>query len=111
MIVGPPAERPAELPVAFSNGKIVDAGVPDPVETVLIILPVLIAVGTKPVTRIVPPLVRETNCDVISRERPQLFDQPVFQLLGPLSLHEVDDGRSPGGELSPVSPPRIHRIP
>src|SRR5580704_12050131 len=99
MIVRPAAQRPVELPVVFGNGKIVDASVPHPVETVLVILPVLIAVGTKPVTRIVPPLVREANRDVISRERPQLFDQAIFQLPRPLALQEFYDGRSPGGEL------------
>ena len=62
-----------ELPVAFGNGKIVDAGVPHAVETMLVVLPVLIAVGTKPVTRIVPPFVRETNRDAIPCKRPQLF--------------------------------------
>ena len=100
MIVRTPALRPVELPVAFGNGKIVDAGVPHPVETVLVKLPVFIAVRTKPVARIIPPLVRETNRDVISRERPHLFDQPVFPLLRPLALQELDDGRSPGDELS-----------
>lgn len=49
MVVRPPAQRPVELPLVLGNRKIVDAGVPDPVETVRIKLPVLIAVGTKPV--------------------------------------------------------------
>ena len=89
MLVRPPPQRPVELPVAFRNGEIVDAGVPHPVETVLVILPILIAIGTKPVPRIVPPLVRETNRDVISSEGPQLFDQPIFQLLRPLALSAI----------------------
>src|SRR5580658_10369058 len=110
MIVRPPAQRPVELPLAFGNGKIVDTSVPHIVKAVVVKLPVLIAIGTKPVTGIVAPLVRETNRDAISCERPQLFDQPILQLLRPFALQEFDDGSSPGGELGPISPSRIHRI-
>ena len=54
-------------------------------------LPVLVAVGAKPVPGVVVPLVGESHRDPVVVERPQLLDQPVVQLLGPLPGQERDD--------------------
>ena len=57
-----------------------------------------------PVTRIVVPLVSKANCDPVPSEGPEFLDQPVVQLLGPLSSEESDDFASSVDELGPVPP-------
>src|SRR5262245_41737994 len=58
-------ERPVIFAICFQNGKIVDAGKPEGHEAVLIKFPVLIAIGAKPVTRIIVPLVSEAYRDAV----------------------------------------------
>src|SRR6185295_20186296 len=99
MIVGPASQRPAELALGLGDDDVVDAGVTPAHQSELIELPVLVAVGTEPVTRVVVPLVREAHRDAIALAGPHFLDEPVVELLRPLALQEFDDGRAPGEEL------------
>src|SRR5690348_4939176 len=83
---------------------------PAPHESELVELPVLVAVGTEPVARIVVPFVGEAHRDAISLAGPDFLDEPVVELPGPLALQEFDDGRAPGEELRAVAPRTIYRV-
>src|SRR5712664_1685190 len=104
MIIGTTAQWPTILALGFLDRKIVDACVPCAHQTVLVELPVLVAIGPEPVPGIVVPFVREPNGDTISVEGPKLFNQAVIELLRPLALEERDDLRSSVHELRPISP-------
>src|SRR6266403_6002260 len=110
MAVRTSANRPAILPVRFPEGKIVDAGQPQPHQAILVELPVLVAVRAVPIPRVIVPLIREADCNPMSPEGPKLLDQPVVQLLVPLARKEGDDLWPSVDELRAVPPARIQRI-
>src|SRR5215467_10093215 len=70
----------------------------------LIELPVLVAVAAEPVPAVVVPLVGETHGDAVVAERPYLLDQPVVELLIPLTLKELLDGLAALKELRAITP-------
>src|SRR5215471_7930517 len=107
MIVGPPPERPVILAIAGSNGEIVDAGYPASHEALVIELPVLVAVRPEPATRVVVPLVSETNSNSVALTSPKFLDQPVVELLDPLASEELLDRLPAGEELRAVAPHAI----
>jgi hypothetical protein len=76
---------PPHLPVGLCNWQVVDTGKPFLHEAVGIELPVLVAIGTKPVSRIVVPLIGKPDGNSCLRPSPQLLDQSVFELLIPLT--------------------------
>ena len=47
--------------------------------------------GAKPVAGVIVPFTDETNRNAIFRERSQLFDQPILELLRPFARRERDD--------------------
>src|SRR5262245_55859476 len=104
MVVGPPAERPAILPIDGSNWEIVDAREPASHEPPLIEFPVLVAVRPEPVTRVVVPLIGKANRDAVALISPELLDQSVVELLGPLAGQKLLDGLAPGEELRAIAP-------
>ena len=57
-------KRPVVFPVALRNRQVVDAGIAELHQSLVIELPVLVAVGTKPLTAVVVPFVSVTNGDV-----------------------------------------------
>src|SRR5262249_3087135 len=105
MIVRATALRPAILALRLVDRHVVDAGVPDPHQALVVELPVLVPVGPEPLARRVAELVGEAHRDAVGPERPQLLDQPVLQLVGPLPLEEGDDLAAPVEELRAVPPP------
>src|SRR5690348_10313069 len=76
----------------------------------LVELPVLVAVGTEPLTRVVVPFVGEAHRDPCAFERPDFLDESIVELLRPLALEELDDGRAPGKELCAITPRAIYRV-
>ena len=85
-IIRPRAITPSEQEVAFSDRNIIDAGLTSAHQAVLGKFPVLIAMGSEPLTLGVVPLILETNSDTVVAARPDLFDQFVIQLFGPFAL-------------------------
>src|SRR5215813_9576657 len=102
MPIGTATRRPMILALRFLDRKVVDGGKPCGHEPVVIKLPVLIAIGAIPVTRVVVPLVSKAYCDAVPSERPQLLDEPVVQFLGPLARQESNDFVSSVDELRAV---------
>ena len=61
-------------------------------------------------TAVVVPLVREANGDAIAAHRPELLDQTVVQLPGPLAPQELHDGLTAGNELGAIAPYAVDRV-
>src|SRR5258705_2735198 len=110
MLVGPPSQRPPVPPVGLADRQIVDARDPPPHEAAGIELPVLVPVGAEPLAAVVAPLVGEPDRDPVLVKRPQLLDEPVLQLAGPLPGEELDDRVPAGEELGAVAPDAVHRV-
>lgn len=74
MIVRAPALWPAKQPFGLLDWEVVNRGVPAVHDALVIEFPVLVAIGTVPLPRIIPPFVLETDGNSISGKHPKLFD-------------------------------------
>src|SRR5204863_391346 len=92
---------------AGEERQVVDRGDAPAHQTALVELPVLVAVGAKPVTRIVVPLVGEAHRDPILAEGPDLLDEPVVELATPLAAQKRLDLGASVQKLGPISPHRV----
>src|SRR5262245_39312828 len=79
-------------------------------QTMFIELPILIAVGTKPVSRIVMTFISEANGDPIVLKGPQFLDQPVVEFPRPFAPKKGDDLLSADEEFGSVSPPALFAV-
>src|SRR5262245_1464482 len=79
-------------------------------QTVFIELPVLIAVGSKPVSRIVVTFISEAHGDPIVLKRPQFLDQPVVEFPRPFASKKGDNLLPADEEFGPVAPPALFAI-
>src|ERR1700758_86910 len=79
---------PMVLPVGRLDRQIVDAGVAQPVQAGVIVLPVLVAIRAEPVERVVVPLVSEAHRDPIAVEGPKFLDQTVVEFARPFPCEE-----------------------
>src|SRR3954470_13544087 len=91
MLVRPASKRPVVLAIRGQNGKVVDGCKSRRHKPIVVEFPVLIAVGAIPVIRVIVPLVSQAYRDPVRGKRPQFLDEPVVQLLGPLTREESDD--------------------
>src|SRR5262249_48915674 len=102
------------LPVKFSiaglDRQIIDRGKPTPHQPLRVELPILIAVGAKPVARIIMPFVGKAHRNAILGKRPQLLDQTVLELLGPFTGEKGNDGRPSLKELRAVAPYAVYSV-
>src|SRR5436189_1349094 len=89
---------------------VVDAGVAAAHESVVVELPVLVAVASPPLSFAVAGLVLEADRDATPREAPEFLLQLVVQLTVPLAAEEVDDGVPTFEELVAVSPLRVDGV-
>src|SRR6187551_2983175 len=94
MVDRPRPEGPVVLALAFGDDEVVDAGEAHRHQTVLVELPVFVAVAAKPVTAVVVPLVGEAHGDAILTKRPDLLDQAIVELPLPLAQEEGLDRRT-----------------
>src|SRR6266851_230397 len=101
---------PVKLALALADGQVVDRGVAPPHKAVFVEFPILVAVGPEPVIRIVAPFIGEPDADSIALPGPQLLDQPIVQLLGPLARQKRDDLLAPVQELGAIAPIAVHGI-
>src|SRR5262245_37503147 len=65
MIVRAPAERPMILTLALLDRLIVDAGDTQPHQTLLVELPILVAIAAEPEPAVVVPFIGEAHGDAI----------------------------------------------
>lgn len=95
---------PMKSALALFDRHVIDAGVADGHQPILIELPVLIAVGAEPLTGIVMPFIGEADGDPISPESPDFLDQAIIAFPRPFPFQERDDLRPPHREFCPVAP-------
>ena len=105
-----PARLPAKLALALLNRDVVGAGLAPPHQPLRVKLPQLVAVRAEPAAAVVVPLVLEAHGDAVLVQRPQLLDQAVLVLGGPLAAQELDDGRAAHNELGAVAPAAVRRV-
>src|SRR5579859_1086961 len=105
-----PGMVPMVLPFTLLDRQIVDARIAQPIQTILVVLPVFVPVRAEPVERVVVPLVREPHRDPVVMEGPKFLDQTVVQLARPFPCKESDDLRPAPNELGPVPPVAVHGI-
>lgn len=104
MLVGAPPEDPIKLALRLGHPELIDARVPRIHQALFVELPIFIAIGAKPVSRVIVVLVRKTYRDAVAVESPCLFYESIVQLSGPFSREERDNLLSSGYKLGAVSP-------
>jgi hypothetical protein len=107
VIVGPAAERPAELAVGLGNRVFVDAGDAPLHQPIRVELPVLVAIGAEPVAAVVTIFIGEADGDTIARMRPNLLDQAIIEFPRPFAGQKSLDLIAAGDELGAVSPTTV----
>src|SRR5689334_13888814 len=110
MIVRPPSERPVVFAIAVLDRQVVDAGDTQPHQAVLVELPVLVAIAAEPVSTVVMPFVGEAYGNPIAVKGPNLLDQSIVELLGPLAGQERLDGLPTLEEFGAIAPAAVGRI-
>ena len=98
------------FPLALPDGQIIDAGDPDAHQTVLVELPIFIAIAAEPVTAIVAPFVGEAHGDTVLPKCPEFFDQAVVELATPLARQERLDFIAALQKLDAIAPATIRRV-
>lgn len=96
-----------EQALTLMDRAVVDAGVALLHIAQRIELPVLVAVRTEPLPRIVAPFVDEAHRDAVAVKGPQFLDEPVVEFLGPFA-HQKRVHLGPAHrELRAVAPARV----
>jgi hypothetical protein len=91
MIIRTAPQCPVTLALRLLNWQIVDGSQPHPHQTVLIELPILIAIRAEPIPGVIVPFIGKAHGDMVSLERPKLFDQAVVQLFRPFAPEKRDN--------------------
>src|SRR6266853_4886902 len=95
---------PAVLAIRLRDRHIIDRRQTTSHQPVGVELPVLVAVGAEPVTRVIVPLVGKAHGDAVLAEGPDLLDQSVVEFAVPLAAQKLLNGSAPAEELGPVAP-------
>ena len=91
MIIGTAAKRPAVFALRLRDWQVVYACRTHAHETVRIKFPVLVPVGTEPVSRVIVPFIRKSDGHPIILASPNLLDQSILQLFGPFALKKSNN--------------------
>jgi hypothetical protein len=110
VIVRAVPQGPAVLSIALRNRQVIDTRNPAAHEAVFVELPILVAVGSRPMARVVAPLVGKANCNSIVLMCPEFLDQSVVHFLAPLARQERDDGVPSGQKLGAISPNAVRGV-
>src|SRR6202140_3913353 len=82
---------PVILALRLLDWQIVDGSKPQAHQPILIELPILIAIRAEPIPGVIVPFIGKTHGDMVSLERPKLFDQPIVQLFRPFASEKRGD--------------------
>jgi len=110
MIIGASSESPVELSLILSDPEFIDACVSRVHQPFRVEFPILIAVGPKPIARIIVILVGKPDGNPVVQKCPDFLDKSVVQLPDPLPREQRDDLLTPIGELGSISPARIYCV-
>src|SRR5258708_9828339 len=91
MIIRTAPQSPVIFALRLLDWQIVDASEPRAHESVLIELPIFIAIGSKPIAGVIVTFIGKAHCDTVSLERPKLFDQPIIHLSSPFAYEKRGD--------------------
>src|SRR5215813_7993082 len=110
MIIGAAAERPVILALVLFDREIIDAGDPQPHQSMLVELPVLVAIAAEPVPAVVVPLIRKSHRNAVLAKGPDFLDQTIVELAVPFARQECFDGFAPMQKLGAIAPPAVNRV-
>src|SRR3954451_14048716 len=110
MVIRASTEEPVIVALAIFDRQVVDAGDPPSHQALFVELPILVAVATKPVARIVVPFICKAHGYPVVAKRPDLLDQPILQLANPLAYEECLDGVPAANEFGAVAPATIRCV-
>src|SRR5262245_42905956 len=96
--------------VSLVDGHVVDACLAASHVSVVVELPLLVAVAAPPLSRRIPALVLKANGDPIVAERPEVLSKRVVELAIPLAAQEVHNRWTAGRELVSIAPLRVLRV-
>ena len=99
-----------ELSLVLSYPKFIDACVSRMHQPFRVEFPVFIAIGPKPITRVIVILVGKPDGNPVVQKGPDFLDESVVQFSSPLPREQRDDLLTPVGELGSISPARVHGV-
>ena len=85
MAVWSTTKGPMILTLVLFDGKIINARNSEAGKSVLIVLPIFISVGTKPIAAVVMTLIGEANSNPIFAKGPELLNEAIVQLARPFA--------------------------
>lgn len=95
---------------ALTDRSVVDAGEAAAHESILVKLPVFVAIGAEPVPAVVMPLISKTHRHPVLTEAPQLLDESIVQLVLPFAGEEGDDRLAALDEFGTIAPIAIDGV-
>lgn len=98
---------PPELSFRILDWDVINARLAPSHQSVLRELPLFIPVGAIPGAGVVMPFILKPNRDSVVREAPELFLQPVIQLLCPLAFEKFFDLIASAQKLGTIAPLRV----
>src|SRR5947208_15802714 len=104
MSIGTTTKWPMILAVRFLDRQVINGGTPKSHQAIAIKFPVLVAIGTEPIARVVMPFIGEPHGDAVCAISPKLFAQPVVEFFGPRTCQKLNDFGSSDGEPGASSP-------
>src|SRR3954451_15634881 len=110
MVIRASTEEPVIVALAIFDRQVVDAGDPPSHQALFVELPILVAIATKPVARIVVPFICKAHGYPVVAKCPDLLDQPVVELATPLARQERLDFSAALQKLDPIAPATIRCV-
>src|SRR6266487_1739791 len=90
MFVRTATNWPAILPFRLLDRQIINGCKPKSHQAIVIKLPVLIAIGAEPVSRVIMPFIGEPHSNAVCVVSPKLFDQPVVEFFWPTCASKIE---------------------
>jgi hypothetical protein len=104
VVSGTPTEWPAEYAFGFDDRQVIDAGMPQVHQAVLVEFPTLVAAAAEPVTAVVVPFVGKTHGNAVAVMGPDFFDRTIFEFTVPFAGQELLDSGPPTHTLGAIAP-------
>src|SRR4029450_7615698 len=93
--------------MALLKREVVDAGNASLHKSMLVELPVFIAIGAEPMTSVVVPFVGKADGDTVAVKSRKILDQTIVQFLAPLADEKLNNRFTARQKLNTVAPDAI----
>src|SRR5258706_131847 len=107
MTAGARAKRPMEFALGLRDTDIVDARLASSHQAVVSELPLLVAMGSIPISAVVMPFIGKANGNPVAVNSPHLLDQTVVELALPFAGQKRLDRIAAFNELGAISPAAV----